>query len=139
VWQKRITMHWPVKLDYIFLKNNLYLYTRMRRIKTQIVLHLGIDHYQQSYRPLLHNLHHHKSSVTSLSHLIEKHRMLRDELKRRKSNGETNLVIRNNKVVMISKPCNNLAPVISIHILCLHHQLKLNLYQPDVTQSVFDS
>ena len=34
-------------------------------------------------------------------------RVLRDELKRRKSNGETNLVIRNDKIVVKSKPLNN--------------------------------
>ena len=42
--------------------------------------------------------------------------MLRDELKRRKLNGETNLVIRNNKIVVLSKPLNNNpSPITTAH------------------------
>ena len=60
-----------------------------------------------------HNLHHHKEfsnifiSPDRTRQERDAFRMLREELKRRKSNGESNLVIRNNKIVVISKPPNN--------------------------------
>ena len=68
------------------------------------------------------NLRHHKEfsnifiSPDRTKQERESFRMLTDELKRRKSNGETNLVIRNNKIVVMNRPPNsNPCPVNSAH------------------------
>ena len=69
-----------------------------------------------------HNLHRHKDfsnmfiSPDRTRQERDTFRMLRDELKRRKLSGETNLVIRNNKIVVLSKPVNNNpGPVTTAH------------------------
>ena len=60
--------------------------------------------------------------------------MFRDELKRRKLNGEINLVIRNNKIVVLSKPLdNNPGPVITAHISAPPTQTQAMNQTPHIT------
>ena len=60
--------------------------------------------------------------------------MLRDELKRRKLSGETNLVIRNNKIVVLSKPVNNNpGPVTTAHTSASPTQIQAMDQTPLIT------